>query len=160
MSTANTGQINELSADVVDNIQKLHQANIDSVEGFREAAEQLDDAKLASEFRNWSEQRHRQAEELAEIAQRNGELVDVETSWLADLHRAYTSLRSAVSSNDKYAILAEAERGEDHIKQAYEDVLKDTPGSAVNDLLQKQYAQVKATHDEVRDRRDACKKNC
>lgn len=159
MSIANTGNQCDLSAEVVDNIQKLHQANIDSVEGFREAADSISDSKLAVEFRKWARERHQQASELAKIVECSGDVVDRESSWLADLHRAYMSLRTALSSDDKYAILAEAERGEDQIKQAYEDVLKDTPGSAVNDVLQKQYAQVKATHDQVRDLRDACKNN-
>jgi uncharacterized protein (TIGR02284 family) len=53
--------------------------------------------------------------------------------------------------------LAEAERGEDHIKRAYEDVLTETAGSPMNGVLQVQYSQVKAGHDKVRDLRDAMK---
>jgi uncharacterized protein (TIGR02284 family) len=37
----------------------------------------------------------------------------------------------------------------------YEDVLTETAGSAVHDVLQHQYAKVKAAHDVVRDLRDA-----
>lgn len=66
-------------------------------------------------------------------------------------------MRSKLNSGDAYVILIEAERGEDHIKDAYEDVLKETAGSAMNDLLQSQYAKVKAGHDKVRDLRDAYK---
>ena len=62
-----------------------------------------------------------------------------------------------VTNGDAYVVLIEAERGEDHIKEAYEDVLKATAGSAMNDVLQAQYARVKAGHDKVRDLRDAYK---
>jgi len=62
-----------------------------------------------------------------------------------------------LSGGDAYAVLAEAERGEDQIKHAYEDVLQETAGSAMNDVLQSQYAIVKAGHDKIRDLRDAHK---
>jgi len=147
----------DLSQDVLDNVKELHQANIDSAEGFEFAAEKVNDNTLASDFRGWSGQRRKQAAELEAICGCNGEAVNRDKSWLATLHQTYMSLKTAVTSEDKQAILNEAERGEDHIKAAYEDVLKDTPGSAVNDILQRQYANVKATHDQVRDKRDACK---
>ena len=157
MSIKNPETTCDLKSDVVDGIQKLHQANIDSAEGFREAANQIKHSDLAEKFRKWSQQRTQQAKELADIVSCNGAEVDSETSWLADLHRAYTDMKTAFTSNDVHAVLAEAERGEDHIKGAYEDVLKETPGTAANDVLQRQYADVKATHDEVRDLRDAHK---
>lgn len=147
-----------LKPEVVSDIQKLHQANIDSAKGFEETAKDLKDEQLADNFCKWSSERSAQATELAELVECNAESVDHESSWLSALHRAYTSMRAAVSYDDKHALLAEAERGEDHIKAAYEEVLKETPGSAVNDILQRQYARVKATHDCVRDLRDACKR--
>ena len=60
-----------------------------------------------------------------------------------------------MNGGDPYVILIEAERGEDHIKEAYEEVLKETAGSAMNDVLTDQYAAVKAGHDKVRDLRDS-----
>ncbi|TWT39087.1 PA2169 family four-helix-bundle protein [Blastopirellula retiformator] len=77
-----------------------------------------------------------------------------------DRHSRLATVRSrspSRKSTDCYAILAEAEAGEDHIKHAYEDALKETAGSAMNDVLQKQYAQVKQGHDRIRDMRDAFK---
>lgn len=66
-------------------------------------------------------------------------------------------MRGELNGGDPYVILIEAERGEDHIKEAYEDVLKETAEDAVNDVLTAQYAIVKAGHDQVRDSRDAYK---
>ena len=48
-------------------------------------------------------------------------------------------------------------RGEDAIKHTYEDALKDTAGSPVNPVLQRQYIEVKRGHDTIRDMRDALK---
>ncbi len=72
----------------------------------------------------------------------------------AAVHRTWINVRELLTSNDANAILSEAERGEDHIKSAYETVLRNTAGSAVNDVLTRQYAQVKASHDRVKMLRD------
>jgi uncharacterized protein (TIGR02284 family) len=149
----------DLSPEFVESLQNLHQANIDSAKGFEEAAQDVSDSRVAADFRAWSQQRRQQARELAELIELNEGEVDRGGSWLAGLHRTYVGLKAALSSNDVHAVLSEAERGEDHIKQAYEEVLQESPGTAVNDVLQRQYASVKATHDRVRQLRDACQ-NC
>lgn len=156
MSIATANLTTDLRDEVIDNLHKLHQANVDSAEGFQEAAENITDKDLAKEFLCNANERRQQADELANVLTSNGDTVNREQSWLAKLHQCYLSMRASVSSNDTKAVLSEAERGEDHIKEAYEDVLKDTPGSAVNDILQRQYLSVKATHDRIRDLRDNC----
>ncbi len=68
-------------------------------------------------------------------------------------------LQELIRANiDAYVILCEAERGEDHIKHAYEDVLKETAGSPLNHVLPQQYSIVKSGHDKVRDLRDTFKR--
>ena len=60
----------------------------------------------------------------------------------------------AVTGKDDEAILAEAERGEDVAKTAFEGALKETlPGSAMS-LVQQQAPKVLAAHDEVKRLRD------
>ena len=44
-----------------------------------------------------------------------------------------------ISGGDSYAILSEAERGEDAIKGAYEEAMPSVSGSALNDVLSRQY---------------------
>jgi hypothetical protein len=85
----------------------------------------------------------------------NGEEAVEDGSFLAAFHRAWISLRELLSGGSSYAILSEAERGEDAIKKAYEDVLIATAGNAVNDVLTRQYATVKAGHDRVREMRNS-----
>lgn len=157
MSIADAQTACAVRPEILKSILKLHQANIDSAKGFEEASEKISRSDLAADFRRWADQRTKQAHELAEIAESNGASIDRDSSWLADLHRAYLALREALSGNDIYAVLAEAERGEDHIKDAYEEVLKATTGTIVKRLLNDQYAEVKVTHDRIRELRDACK---
>ncbi|QEG36914.1 PA2169 family four-helix-bundle protein [Bythopirellula goksoeyrii] len=157
MSILRESTASNLKPETVSKLQMLHQANIDSAKGFEEAAKDVENAKLAADFRSWSEERSKQAQELASLIEINEGEVDREGSWLGDLHRSYISLKAAITSDDEHAVLAEAERGEDHIKGAYEEVLEQCPGTAVNNTLQHQYANVKKIHDRVLELRDACK---
>lgn len=146
-----------LRQETIDALQELIQTNIDSRDGLRYSAEKLDDLTIASFFEELAEERQRQADELSRFVQYSGESPDRSGSFSAAVHRAWLGVREALSSNNAYAVLAEAERGEDQIKAAYEKSLKAEAGSAMNDVLTQQYAQVKAAHDRVRDLRDSYK---
>lgn len=138
-------------------LQKLIRANIDSYNGFHESAEEVEDAKLKTLFKEIGDQRSAMASKLQEFVEFNGEEAEDDGSVAAKTHRIWINIRSKINGGDPYVILIEAERGEDHIKEAYEDVLKETAGSAMNDVLTDQYAAVKAGHDKIRDLRDVCK---
>ena len=146
-----------LREETIEKLQKLIRYNIDSHDGFREAAEEIESPQLASLFRDLAQERSALATELQSYVEWNEEEAEDEGSISAAVHRLWIDVRSQFTGGDSYAILAEAERGEDYIKEAYEDVLKDIPGNALNDVLQKQYARVKAAHDRIRDLRDAYK---
>lgn len=144
-----------LTDETIAKLQKLIRANIDSYNGFHESAEEIDDAKVAALFKELGDQRSAMASKLQEVVEFNGAEAEDDGSVAAKTHRVWINIRSKINGGDPHVILIEAERGEDHIKEAYEEVLKETAGSAMNDVLTDQYAAVKAGHDKVRDMRDA-----
>jgi uncharacterized protein (TIGR02284 family) len=146
-----------LTDKTIKKLQKLIRANVDAYDGFREAADEIDDQSVADLFRDLAAERSALATELQDSVEWNGEEAEDDGSVAASVHRAWITVRAKLNGGDAYVILIEVERGEDQIKRAYEDVLKDTAGSAMNDVLQAQYARVKAGHDRVRDLRDAYK---
>ena len=151
-----------LSEETVAAVQDLIQMNIDSRDGFRFAAEKLEEthSQLATGFRQFAEIRDVNATELQGLSLMNGKEPTDRGSYSASMHRTWMSIRDMFASEtDPVAVLAEAERGEDYIKAAYEDALKENPGSAVSDTLNRQYRDVKKMHDTVRDLRDTAKKN-
>ncbi len=149
----------DLSEETLAKLQKLIRACIDSYNGFHESAEELKDAKLSGLFRSIGDDRSAMASELQKHVEFNGEDAVDDGSIAAKTHRIWINIRGKLNGGDPHVILIEAERGEDHIKAAYEDVLKETAGSAMNDVLTAQYARVKAGHDKIRDLRDAYAKN-
>jgi uncharacterized protein (TIGR02284 family) len=146
----------DLEADTIEALQDLIQTNLDARDGFRFAADELENAAIAATFEHFADQRQQQADELTSFVECNGDAPRREGSYSAAVHRTWMKVRELITTNDTDAILSEAERGEDHIKGAYETTLRKTAGSAVNDVLTRQYAQVKAAHDRVKMLRDEC----
>lgn len=147
----------DLNTETISTLQELIQINTDSSVGFDFVAKKLNHAMLSDAFRKIAEERRQLADELSVVVASHSAHPNREGSYAAALHRCWTSCREMVSSNDLYALLAEAKRGEDVIKQAYESALKETLAPAINDTLHRQFEQVRMTHDRVRDLRDAVK---
>lgn len=143
-----------LKPETVGKLQNLIGLNIDSYDGLTESAEEINDPSIAKLFRELADERSTLATELQDYVEWNGEESVAEGSFAAGVHRAWINVRSKLNNGDPHVVLVEAEFGEDQIKDAYEDALKQTAGSAMNAILQKQYARVKAGHDRVRDLRD------
>ncbi len=152
-----TETIATMKEQTVEKLQELVQINIDSAKGFEEAADQLTNSQLVSLCRELASQRRQQAKELTQHVHMNGEVAPKEGSFLAAVHRCWMNCRKLFSSDDEYAVLAEAEYGEDQIKEAYEEALVETAGSPLNSVLANQFVDVKAGHDRIRDLRDARK---
>lgn len=138
-------------------LRQLAQLNIDSRDGFDYAAERIEDdaPEIATQFRRLSDERARFAEQLDGLLLNSGEEAPEEGSWAASMHRTWMNVRDMLSDKpDIYAVVAEAERGEDVIKQAYEEATRDVSGS-VAALINEHYASIKAAHDSVRNLRDS-----
>lgn len=149
----------DLNEETIEKLQTLIRYNIDAYDGFRKSAEEIENPHLASLFRDLAQERSAMATELQEYVEWNNEKAEDDGSMKAAVHRAWMDVRTALTGSDTYAILAEAERGEDYIKEAYEEALKENPGSALNNVIQQQYARVKSAHDRIRDLRDHYKKD-
>lgn len=133
----------------------------DGQEGFRQASEAVRDSQLKTLFNEFSLQRAKFAGELQSQAIGLGESKPENTSSTAGaMHRAWINLKSAITSQDDRAILAECERGEDSAVAEYKKAMeKEDLSSPVRDIISRQYTEVKAAHDRVRDLRDASKKS-
>lgn len=149
--------ITDLQDQTLKALHELVQITQDSGEGFNHAADAIENEFLSGLFRDMAQQRWAFSEQLRNYVEINGEDADTDGSWKAKFHRWWLDIRAKLTDGDAYTVLAEAERGEDEIKETYENLIKETTGSAVNDVLHQQYAEVKRGHDRIRDLRDAYK---
>lgn len=147
--------VTTLNDETIAGIQDLIEINIDSCKGFSKASENIENAAVATFFRQCGDRRGIFATQLQGAVSVNNEEPEDSGTLTGKLHRWWIDIRGTVQDGDEHAILAEAERGEDVIKEKYESVLKDTAGSPLNAILQEQYASVKKDHDTIRDMRDA-----
>lgn len=125
-------------------------STIDSVDGYRTSATDVDSPKLAELFTARASERSSVAEQLrAEVTKLGGNPED-DGTILAAGHRAFVNLKAAVTKRDDEAVIAEVERGEDHIKAKYEDALKDSDlAPATRSLIETAYGSVKSGHDQM-----------
>jgi uncharacterized protein (TIGR02284 family) len=130
----------------------------DGQAGFKQAAEGVSDAKLKSLFRDYSDQRSRFVTALQSEARRHGETEpETKSSVTGALHRGWINLKSAITRGDEHAILAECERGEDLAVEEYKKALDDGLSPSTQELVSRQFAEIKAAHDRIKSLRDATK---
>ena len=123
---------------------------IDSVDGYRSSAEAVDSTRFADLFTARAGERSSVAEQLrAEVRKLGGNPEDDGTA-LAGAHRGFLNLKAAVTNRDDRAIVNEVERGEDHIKEKFEDALKDDKlSSETRRVVESCFGSIKSGHDEM-----------
>jgi uncharacterized protein (TIGR02284 family) len=144
--------------EIISTINSLIETLKDGQEGFKQAAEAVKDAELKSLFNQFSQQRSRLASELQNEARLFGEAKpETSSSAAGAMHRTWINIKSAVTSGDDHAILEECERGEDSAVKEYKKAMEEN--LPIRDVVSRQYSEVKAAHDRIRDLRDATKKS-
>ena len=118
------------------------------------------DPQLKSLLSEYSQQRARFAVELRSKAQRPDERDSkISGSAAGALHRGWINLKSAITQGDDHAILAECERGEDSAMEEFRKALNDGLSAPVQEIVSRQYGEIKQAHDRVKQLRDAAKKS-
>jgi uncharacterized protein (TIGR02284 family) len=144
--------------EIISTVNNLIETLKDGQEGFKQAAEAVNDTNLKSLLYEFSQQRARFASELQRQALSLGETDPEESSSTAGaMHRAWINLKSAVTSGDDHTILAECERGEDTAVKEYEEALKVDLPAPLDDIVSREYAEVKNAHDRIKSLRDTTK---
>jgi uncharacterized protein (TIGR02284 family) len=130
----------------------------DGQEGFRSASQDVSNAALKSLFKELEMERGRFCSELQRLVAMLGEDAESSGSVSGTFHRGWIDLKSALSSGDEHAILAECERGEDSAVAEYRDSLEnDELPESVREVIRRQFLGVIEAHDRIRDLRDAYK---
>jgi len=123
----------------------------DGQEGFRQASEAVKDTHLKTIFGQFSQQRAQFAGELQQEVMRLGGDPEKSGTLSGSMHRGWINLKSAITGGSEPSIISECERGEDSAKDEYRKALEENKLPAdLRDVVQRQYTQVKAAHDQIR----------
>ena len=145
--------------EIISTINSLIETLKDGQEGFKQAAGAVKDSNLKSLFNEYSMQRSKFAGELQAQARQLGESDPEESSSTAGaMHRAWIDLKSAITSGDDHAVLAECERGEDSAVKEYKEAIEgDELSAPIREIVARQYGEVKSAHDRIKQLRDTAK---
>ena len=125
---------------------------IDSVDGYEESAKAVDSGRFADLFRARATERKQVAEQLRGEVRRLGGNPKDDGTLLAGAHRVFVGLKAIVATREDAAVIAEVERGEDHIKAKFESALADDDVAfETRAAVEHAYGSVKAGHDQMRD---------
>lgn len=130
----------------------------DGQDGFRAASESAHNTNLKTLFGEYSLQRSKFAGELQQLVHQLGEKEEKTSSFTSAVHRGWIDLRAALTKGEGHEILVECERGEDHAVEAYQEALTEELPVYIRSVIQAQYAEIQAAHDQIRNLRDAGKK--
>lgn len=126
----------------------------DGERGFKTAAEGLTRPDIKARFLDYSRERGQMSSELQAEVRKLGGDPEQSGSMSGSLHRGWLDIKSVITGKDDHAIVAEAERGEDVAKAAFESALGDTLPTSARTIVQQHAIKVQRAHDDVRDIRD------
>lgn len=136
--------------EVISTLNGLIETCRDGQNGFKAAAEGVENSDLKSLFYTYSQQRAQFVGQLQDEVRRLGGDPEQTGSVAASLHRGWIDIKSAVTGGDDASIITECERGEDSAVKTYSDALgKDLP-AGVRPVVERQFAAVREAHDHVR----------
>jgi len=139
--------VNEKSIEVLNDLIETCR---DGQNGFSTAASDVKDSSLKALFNRYSAQRAEFAAELEALVSGLGGEPEASGSMAGAAHRGWINVKSAVTGKDVGSIVAEAERGEDAAKAAYQEALQEYMPAEIRAVIQKQYSAVMEAHDTVR----------
>jgi len=139
-----------IQKEAVSTMNDLIETARDGQEGFRQAAEGVEDPALKALFQQYSEQRAQFVSQLQEAIRRLGAEPAERGSVAGAVHRGWINIKAAVTGKDEGAVIAEAERGEDAAKRSYGGALERNLPAEVRSLVEDQAAEVNEAHDRVR----------
>ena len=140
-STAGTGVLETLTTTL-----------IDSINGYRGAAQNVDGTQFQELFRRQADDRSRVVEDLRSEIRRLGGNPPDDGSFLGATHQRFLDLKSAITGRNDKAIINEVERGEDYLKEKFETALNSNELPVESrSVVERAYQSVREGHDRVRD---------
>jgi uncharacterized protein (TIGR02284 family) len=148
-----------LNEKTVEILNDLIEINNDRVRGYERASKETDtkDADLRSLFDDMATESRRYANELSSYVSRSGQEPAEGTTIKGKIYRAWMDIKASFSGNDRKAVLASCEYGEDAAQKAYDQALASDAelSTEVRQLIMEQKTSLKRSHDKIKKMRDA-----
>jgi uncharacterized protein (TIGR02284 family) len=137
-------------SDTISTLNSLIATTIDSVTGYEDSAQNIDNERFREIFRQRANERQKVVEELRSEVRRLGGNPEDDGSFLGKAHPRFEDLKAAVTGRDEKSIINEVERGEDYLKEKWQAALQsgDLDGET-HDVVERCYQSIKSGHDQM-----------
>jgi len=137
-------------SDTISTLNTLIATTIDSITGYEDSAQNIDNERFREIFRQRANERQQVVESLRSEVRRLGGNPEDDGSFLGKAHQRFEDLKAAVTGRDEKAIINEVERGEDYLKDKVETALDgDTLTGDSRAVVERCYQSVRSGHDQM-----------
>ena len=134
----------------ISTLNTLIATTIDSINGYEDSAQNIDNERFREIFRQSADERQRIVENLRAEVRRLGGDPEESGSFMGKTHQRFEDLKAAITGRDEKAIINEVERGEDYLKGKFETALKDGDlGGESRQVVEQAYQSVRSGHDQI-----------
>jgi uncharacterized protein (TIGR02284 family) len=148
--------VNEKTAEILNDLIEI---NNDRIRGYERASKETDskDADLRALFDDMATDSRRYVNELSRFVVNRGEQPAEGTTLRGKIYRAWMDIKATFTGNDRKAILASCEYGEDAAQKAYDQALASDAEipTDVRQVIMDQKMKLRQSHDRVKRMRDA-----
>lgn len=136
-------------------LRDLIRINNDRVTGYSKAASQAKDDDLQSLFSQLAQQSRQFANELRSYISDNDKDVTDETTTAGKIYRTWMDVKATFGGDNRKAVLASCEFGEDAAQKAYKEALEDEELTTdVRAVIENEKAILREAHDRIKMMRD------
>jgi len=138
-------------------LNSLIEINNDRIEGYQTAAKETKELDLKALFGQFARTSEKCRSELVNEVHKLGGTPTEGTKTTGKLYRAWMDVKSALTGQDRKAILSSCEYGEDVAVDTYKKALKDYSEyltAEQNSMIGAQQASIKSDHNKVKGLRD------
>ncbi len=132
--------------ETIEHLNALIAAARDGEEGYRNAAEHVNDTHFQTVFAEYAKQRAGFVHDLQAEVKRLGGEPDASGTMIAAVHRGWLDLKSVLTGGNAASIVAACETGEDSAAAAYERVVNLDISGEARTLIEKQWNQIQEAH--------------
>ena len=137
-------------SEAISTLNTLIATTIDSITGYEDSAQNIDNERLREIFRQRASERQQVVESLRSEVRRLGGNAEDDGSFLGKAHQRFEDLKAAVTGRDEKAIINEVERGEDYLKDKFETALdSDALTGESRAVVERCYQSVRSGHDQM-----------
>ncbi len=148
----------ETTKETIEILQDLIKINNDRITGYERAMKELtdEDADLKTLFESMIDESRQAKLALAEEVQVMGSDVENGTMVSGKIYRAWMDIKAVFTGHNRRTVLDNCHTGEDAAQKAYTTALEHEHLPAyLREMIEKQKATLKASHDEIKAMRDA-----